>query len=94
MDQRFSRYPVPSRRDMLASLNVRVFRGSWTLAIRCACGRQRVASPPELATVHLGDCEERTLGKLVRRLTCQDCGQRRRRARVVQPAGGDANLIG
>lgn len=38
--------------------------------------RERIASLPELAKVKLGDREERTLGKLVRRLTCQDCGQR------------------
>ncbi len=61
---------------MPASLNVRVFLEPWTLTVRCTCGRKRVASLPELATVCLGDREERTLGKLLLRLTCQDCGQR------------------
>ena len=60
---------------MLASLDVRVFLEPWTLTVRCACGRELVASLPELAKVRLGDREARTLGKLVRRLSCQDCGQ-------------------
>ena len=35
-----------------------------------------MASLPELARAGLQDQELRTLGKLVRRLTCQSCGQR------------------
>ena len=61
---------------MLASLEVRVFPKPWTLTVRWACGREQVASLPEPATTGLRDREERTLGKLVRRLQCQDCGQR------------------
>ena len=76
MDSEPSRHPVPSQRDMLASLEARVFLDPWTLTIRCACGRERVASLPELARSGLQDREQRTLGKLVRRLTCQSCGQR------------------
>lgn len=60
------------------SLNVQVFLEPWTLtlAVHCACGRERVAPLPELARTELQDLEQRTLGKLVRRLSCQDCGQR------------------
>ena len=61
---------------MLASLDVRVFLDPWTLTVRCACGRERVASLPDLARTGLRDREHRTLGKLVDRLRCQDCGQR------------------
>ncbi len=59
---------------MLTSLNVRVFLEPWTLTVRCACGREHVASLPELGRIGLQAREERTLGKLVRRLTCQTCG--------------------
>ena len=61
---------------MLASLDVQAFLDLWTLTIRCACGRERVASLPGLAKTNQWDREERTLGKLVRQLVCQDCGQR------------------
>ena len=61
---------------MLASLHVRVFLEPWALTIRCGCGRERVASLPELGRIGLRDREERTLGRLVRRLTCQGCGRR------------------
>ena len=61
---------------MLASLDVRVFLKPWTLIIRCVCSRVRVASLPKLGRTGLQDREERTLGKLVQRLTCQGCGRR------------------
>ena len=76
MEAQPSRHPIPCRRSMLASLHVRVFLEPWTLTIRCGCGREHVASPPELGRTGLQDREERTLGKLVRRLTCQACGER------------------
>ena len=39
-------------------------------------GGSLAAFLPELPKMRLGNREERTLGKLVRRLMCQDCGQR------------------
>ena len=76
MDAQPSRYPVPCRRDMLLSLGVRVFLNSWTLTVRCRCGRKQTAPLPSIAKVGLGELEARTLGDLVRRLRCQGCGQR------------------
>ena len=76
MEAQPSRHPVPCRRTMLASLDVRVFLEPWTLTIRCGCGREHVTSLPKLGRTGLQDREERTLGKLVRRLTCQGCGRR------------------
>ncbi len=75
IDLQPSRHPAPCRRTMLTSLDVLVFLEPWTLTVRCICGRERVASLPDLARVGLRDREHRTLGKLVRRLRCQDCGQ-------------------
>ena len=65
MDSEPSRYPVPCRRTMLASLDVRVFLKPWTLTLRCGCGRTRVASLPDLARIGMRDREVRLLGKLV-----------------------------
>ena len=76
MEYQPSRHPIPCRRTMLASLDVRVFLEPWTLTIRCGCGREHVASLPGLGRIGLRDREERTLGKLVRHLTCQGCGRR------------------
>ncbi len=76
MDPQPSRHPVPCRRIMLLSLPARCFLSSWRLTIRCGCEGERHIPLPELATVRLRDRELRTLGKLVRRLTCQSCGQR------------------
>ncbi len=76
MDPEPFNHPFPTRRDMLAYLDVRTFLDLWTLTIRCACGRERVAPLPGLAKTSQWDREERTLGKLVRQLVCQDCGQR------------------
>ena len=80
---------------MWASLDVRLFRDPWSLAIRCACGRERVAPLPELARTGLRDLEQRTLGKLVRRLSCQGCGQRP--ASVIaayEPSSEQVELVG
>ena len=76
MDSQPSRYPVPSRRDMLLSLPARCFLSTWLLTIRCGCADERRIPLPELARIRLRDREERTLGNLVRRLVCQRCGQR------------------
>lgn len=75
MDCEPSRYPVPSRRDMLLSLGVRCFLNPWMLTIRCSCGRERAVPLPSIAKAGLGEHEQRTLGNLVRRLRCQDCKQ-------------------
>ncbi len=61
---------------MLLSLEAKCFRSSWTITIRCACRRDQRRPLPELAWVQLKDREKRMLGNLVRRLTCQDCGQK------------------
>lgn len=34
-----TKYEPPSRRDMLLSLEARRFRSSWSIAVRCICGR-------------------------------------------------------
>ena len=70
------KYELPNRRDMLLSLEAHCFLSSWTITIRCPCGREQQPPLPELAQVKLKDLEKRTLGNLVRRLTCQDCGQK------------------
>ncbi len=61
---------------MLLSMPARCFLSSWQLAIRCGCEGARRIPLPDLATVRIRDREERTLGNLVRRLVCQQCGQR------------------
>ena len=61
---------------MLLSLEAGCFLSSWTITIRCACGRDQQRPLLELARVKLKDREKRTLGNLVRRLTCQGCGQK------------------
>ena len=71
-----SKYPVPSRRDMLLSLGVRCLPHPWVLTIRCRCGREREAPLAAVARVGLGEHEARTLGDVVRRLRCQECGRR------------------
>ena len=71
-----SQYPVPCRRAMLLSIGVRCFPNPWVLTIRCRCGRQREAPLPSIARVGLGEHETRTLGDVVRRLRCQECGGR------------------
>ena len=63
---------------MLLSLPARCFLSSWWLTIRCGCEGERRVSLPELAGIRLRDREERTLGNLVRRLVCQQCGKRPR----------------
>ena len=83
-----SRYSEPYRRSMWASLDVRVFLEPWTLTMRCSCGREREASLPDLARSGLRDREQRTLGKLVQRLQCQDCGRVLRSTGVLGSGGG------
>ena len=61
---------------MLLSLEAYCFLPSWTITIRCACGRDQRRPLPDLAQVRMKDLEKRTLGNLVRRLTCQKCGQK------------------
>ena len=61
---------------MLLSLPASCFLSSWRLTIRCGCEGERRIPLPDLATVRLRDREERTLGNLVRRLSCQQCHQR------------------
>lgn len=61
---------------MLLSLNVRCFRAPWMLTVRCSCGRVHSVPMLDLALAKLGDREERTLGNLVHRLRCRDCGGR------------------
>ena len=61
---------------MLLSLPARCFLSSWRLTIRCGCESERRIPLPELARSRLRDREERTLGNLVRRLVCQQCGQK------------------
>ncbi len=70
------KYELPNRRDMLPSFEAHCFLSSWTITIRCPYGRDQQQPLPELAQVKLRDLEKRTLGNLVHRLRCHDCGQK------------------
>lgn len=76
---------MPSQRDRLLSLPVCCFLSSWRLTIRCDCKAERHVTLPELATTRLSNREKHTLGDLVHRLICQQCGQR--------PASGIAEHV-
>ena len=86
MDHVPIKYELPSRRDMLLSLEAHCFLSSWTITIRCTCGCVQRRPLPELAQVRMKDLEKRTLGNLVRRLTCQECGQKPVSVVVEHPA--------
>lgn len=75
MDDVQPKYDRPSQRDMLLSLDATCFLSSWAIIVRCSCGREHQASLPTLSRIKLKDREKRTLGNLVLRLRCQDCGQ-------------------
>ena len=79
MDTEQPHHPIPSRRDVLASLDVQVFLDLWTLTTRCACGRERVAPLPGAAA------------RLPGVWAAPD--QRHHQTPAVRRAGGDADLI-
>ena len=74
---------------MWLSLEASRFLSSWTIAVRCACGRHQVRPLPDLARFRLRDLEKRMLGDLVRRLTCQDCGQKPTSVVVEHPSSNE-----